>query len=92
MIVRRTSFFLALSCLIIVPMLANKIIWLANSKKTTGTFSFQGGGNSLDQIRMTHSFLYYKLGQDTIWFEALPHLELKEGQAVPVRVRQSFRC
>jgi hypothetical protein len=85
MIVRRTSFFLALSGLIIVPMLINKIVWLAQSKKTEGIFSFQGGGNALDQIRMTHSLLYYKLGKDTIWFEALPNLSLKEGQAVSVR-------
>jgi hypothetical protein len=85
MIVRRTSFFLALSSLIIVPLLANKIIWLANSKKTTGIFSFQGGGNALDQIRMSQSFMYYTLGKDTIWFEGLPHLNLKEGQTVPVR-------
>jgi hypothetical protein len=85
MLLHRVKFFLALSGLIAAPLLINKFVWLARSKKTAGVFSFQGGGNALDQMRMTHSILYFNLGKDTIWFEAPSNLDLQEGQAVSVR-------
>jgi hypothetical protein len=80
----RTLFFLALSLLFIIPAVILKGIWLLNAKKTSGVFYLQGRGNALDQIRTTHSYIYFKHGKDTIWFTDLGNLPLKEGDVVPV--------
>jgi hypothetical protein len=85
MIIHRTKFFLALFLLYITPLVLYKSIWLIQSKKATGKFAFESHGNALDQMRFPYSEIYFKHGNDTIWFKGPAGLHLKAGDMVPVR-------
>ena len=87
MVVHRTKFFLGLFLLLIIPLLLNKIVWLIQSKKTSGIYAFDEAGNALDQIRTTSSVFYFKHGSDTVWFKWPGSLKLKPGAIVPIRYR-----
>lgn len=101
MVLHRHIFFLALLLLPVVFLTGNKIIWLLHSKRTTGTFYFQGRGNALEQFRESYGIIYFKLGKDTVWFEQQGSLRFKRGDPVPVRYQagnpsdakvDNFRC
>lgn len=85
MVVRRIPFFLGLFGIFFIVLLTNKLIWLMQSKKTTGVFAFQGRGNALEQITLPFSELYFRLGKDTVWFKGPGKLGAKPGSMVPVR-------
>ena len=87
MIIRRSIFFLTLALLIILPVLTVKLIWIAGTKTTTGIKAFEGMGNALDQLRATYSVIYFKHGQDTVWFNSPTDLSYRPGDLVPVRYR-----
>jgi hypothetical protein len=53
MIISRNQFFLVLFLIITVPFLGNRIIWLANAKKTTGVMAFISHGDWGSAIGMT---------------------------------------
>jgi hypothetical protein len=81
----RTKFFLALFSLLVVPLLSYKVIWLLQSRKTSGIFAFEGRGNALDQMRFPYSDIYFKNGKDTIWFKGPGNLDLQPGATVSIR-------
>src|SRR5688572_547281 len=83
----RTKFFLSVILLLIIPLVTFKVIWLLQSKKTTGIFAFESYGPALDQIRFPYSVIYFFVGNDTIWFKGPPKLGLPEKAIVPVRYR-----
>jgi hypothetical protein len=85
MLLRKTPFFLLLSLLILVPLLAYKVHWLIHSKKTRGVMAFEGQGNAGDQVRQDYSIIYFRCGKDTVWFNGLGNLRLPTGTIVPVR-------
>jgi hypothetical protein len=85
MVMPRTKFFLALFLLYTTPLVLSKLIWLIQSKKATGKFAFESHGNALDQMRFPYSEIYFKHGNDTIWFNGPAGLHLKAGDMVPVR-------
>jgi hypothetical protein len=85
MIIHRTKFFLVLICLYITPLVLYRVIWLLQSKKTTGIFAFVTYGSALDQIRSPYSEIYFKHGIDTVWFQEPGKLKYKPGAIVPVR-------
>lgn len=89
MVIHRAKFFLALFSLIIIPLLVNKIIWLARSQKAEGIFGFNSKGNALDQIPQSYSILFFKYGKDTIWFNGPGNLSFEEGAAIPIRYQTS---
>lgn len=85
MIIQRTIFFLVLSVFFVLLISSGKVIWFLRSEKTTGVFSFEGRGNALEQIRITNSFIYFRHGKDTVWFNGPAGLNVPEGAAIPVR-------
>ena len=85
MIITRTKFFLSIILLLITPLVVPKMVWLLQSKKTMGIFSFEGKGNALDQWRSSYSVIYFMVGKDTIWFNGPGGLRLREDAIVPVR-------
>lgn len=85
MLIRRTVFFLMLSFFLVLLIASGKIIWVLQSEKTTGVFSFEGKGNALEQIRLTNSFIYFRHGKDTVWFKGPAGLHLAEGSPISVR-------
>jgi hypothetical protein len=88
MIIRRRYFFLALFSLLIIPFVAQKIIWLAGSKMTTGTMSFIGKSFS-GQMDNVYSVIWFMHGKDTIWFNGRNNIFFEEGEAVPIRYHRS---
>jgi hypothetical protein len=85
MIIHRTKFFLALICLFVTPVVLYKVIWLLQSKKTTGVYAFKSYGPALDQMRFPYSVIYFKHGADTVWFHGAGKLNYQPGDMVPVR-------
>jgi hypothetical protein len=85
MIIHRTKFFLALMCLIVIPLVTYKCIWLMQSRKVNGIFAFEGRGNALEQIRFPHSEIWFRDGNDTVWIKGPGGLNLKKGDVVGVR-------
>jgi len=85
MVMAKTTFFLALFLLIIIPLLVPKAIWLIHSQKATGFMAFTGQGNAGDQIVRPYSAIYFQHGKDTIWFNGLGNLHIKPGTPIPVR-------
>ena len=84
MVVSRNCFFAVLLVIVISPAFIVKSIFLLRAKKTEGVFSFESPGSPLEQIRMSYSVAYFKLNQDTVWFNGAPHLGLQEDTPVPV--------
>src|SRR5262249_49525517 len=84
MVMHRHLFFGYFFILLIVPPVAYRLIWLASSTRTQGVFYMEGHGNALEQIRTAYSFVYFKHGTDTVWFEGVGNRSYKEGQQVPV--------
>lgn len=89
MVIRRNTFFLVLALVYLLIAGGPKLIWFLNSQKTTGIFAFQGRGNALDQLPERASFIYFRHGNDTIWFKALAGLGLPENAPVPVRFQKN---
>lgn len=85
MVMPRAKFFLTLICLIVVPLVLYKVVWLIQSKKAAGKYAFRSYGPALDQIRFPYSAIYFIHAKDTIWFKGPGYLHLKEGAVVPVR-------
>jgi hypothetical protein len=89
MVIRRTTFFLLLALVYIAMVVVPKLVWLSGSKKTMGTFAFQGGGNALDQFPDRSSFIYFIYSNDTVWFKAPGRLDLPRNSPVRVRFREN---
>lgn len=85
MIIHRTKFFLALISIWVIPLVAYKCIWLMQSRKVNGIFSFEGHGNALEQIRFPHSEFWFKDGNDTVLLKGPGSLHLKKGAVIPLR-------
>jgi hypothetical protein len=84
MVVRRTTFVLGVFFLVFFVLTGSKLVWLMRSKQTTGYFAFQGRGNALEQIRLPFSEIYYRLGNDTVWFRGPGKLNFKSNTPVTV--------
>lgn len=85
MVLHRTTFFLVLFFLLIIPFLPGKLWWLAHSRKTEGVLFLEGKGEAGDQMPLDYTLIYFRLGKDTIWFNGLGNLHLPEDTRLPVR-------
>ncbi len=87
MVIHRNTFFLFLALIYIAAVAGPKLAWYIGTETTTGIFSFQGRGNALEQLPESASFIYFKYGNQQIWFKARGWLGLKENTLVPVRFK-----
>ena len=85
MLVNRTVFFGVLCLIVFACLAAGKIYWLLNSRKVKAVFVMEERGNALEQIRITHSNLYFTLGKDTIRFDGPLNLHLNTGDTIAAR-------
>lgn len=83
MIFRKTTFFLLLFAILVLPFFAWKIIWLAGAAKTNGVIQFRSKGitTSLDGSYLVVSFVANK---DTVWFHGRDRGSFTEGEITPV--------
>ncbi len=85
MLLSRNQFFLILFLIVTGPFMANRIIWLISSKKTTGTMAFISHDDWGSALGMrTYAVIDFKAGNDTISFDSFLNLDLKKGETVPV--------
>jgi hypothetical protein len=87
---KRNSFFLLLFVLIVSPLPVYKLIWLAGTRKTTGTLYFIGHGNFGSVLGIsTYPVIRFTSGEDTIYFNGNVNIPLKPDEKVPVRYRRN---
>ena len=90
MVLSRNQFFLLLFILVVVPFLANKIIWLANSRQTSGRMWYTGHGNLGSALGIsTYAVIRYRVGRDSLYFNNNVNLDIKPGEIVPVRYKKN---
>jgi hypothetical protein len=87
MVLHRTTFFLALSLLLLVPLLAPRTIWLIRSQKSEGIVAYKTMGDIGDQIRLSSNVIYFRHEKDTVWFNDMANLPLTPGERIPIRYR-----
>lgn len=87
MIISRNKFFLVAAATLLLPMLVPKMIWLTHTRHSIGVMAFEGRGGAGDQIPLSYSVVYFKLGKDTIWFNGLGNLHLHPGDSIPIRFK-----
>jgi hypothetical protein len=87
MTLTRTQFFLPLFCLLTLPFVLPRLVWLRGTQTTTGLFAFAGMGSVGDQMPLSYSVIYFRHGRDTVWFNGLGNLGLHPGDRVPVRYK-----
>jgi hypothetical protein len=85
MVIRQITLFISIFLLYATPIIVHKIIWLSRSQKSNGVFSFEGMGDAGERIKLSYSFIYFKYGNEKIWFKGLGNMHLKEGSIVPIR-------
>ncbi len=89
MVIRQITLFISIFLLYSTPIILPKIIWLSQSRKTNGIFSFEGKGSAGERIQLSYSFIHFKYGNRIIWFKGLGNMHLKEESVVPVRYQKN---
>ena len=86
----RNKFFIWLLAVMLLPFLANRIIWLAGSKETTGVMSFVGHGDLGSALGIsTYAVIDFKTGYNNVSFHSGMEPGLKEGDSVTVLYQKS---
>ena len=87
MLLTRNQFFLLLLLLFVVPVVTCKVCWLARSQRTLGVMCFTG--HTLETIGVSrHPVIWFKAGNDSIFFNGNSNVDYRDGDLVPVRYRQ----
>ena len=90
MILSRSSFFIILFLLIVVPWFIPKTIWLINSKKAIGVMEFVGHDNLGSVLGMsTYPVVQFKVGDSVFHFNGNMNLSLQKGQSIEVRYQRN---
>ncbi len=90
MVLARNQFFVLLFIIVITPFLSYKIIWLANSKQTTGRMWYTGHGNLGSALGIsTYAVIRYRVGNDSLYFNSNVNLDLKAGEIVRVLYKKN---
>jgi hypothetical protein len=81
----RNKFFLGLLAVMLLPFLANRIIWLAGSREAKGIMSFVGHGDLGSALGIsTYAVIDFKTGDNNVSFHSAMEPGLKEGDTVTV--------
>ena len=90
MVLKRNQFFLLLFAIVIVPFLANKVIWLATSKQITGIMCFTGHGNFGSVLGISsYPVIGFKINKDSVFLKGNVNLDLKRGDIISVRYQKN---
>lgn len=86
----RQSFFLLLLVVVLLPLPAYKVFWLAGTRETTGTMYFTGHGNLGSVLGIsTYPVIWFKNGNDTIFFNGNVDVPLRPEEKISIRYRKS---
>jgi hypothetical protein len=84
MTVKRSTFFLALFCLAVLPFPVMNAYWLLRSVKTIGIVRFTGKEIS-GQMTKEYAVVTFKTGNQTIWFNGYDDVLFPRHEVIPVR-------
>jgi hypothetical protein len=84
-VLSKERFFLLLFLLTVLLAFGPRALWMLHSRTTWGVFAFEGAGNAGDQISLSNSINYFRLGKDTILFTGMGNLEYCPGDFIPIR-------
>ncbi len=87
MILGRTTFFLILAVVCIVPFAGRNIWWLIRSEKATGEMRFMGK-DFAGQLPVQYPIIRFRFGKDTLWFRGPSNIMYQKGELVPVRYQK----
>ena len=83
------QFFFLLLCMLLLPFVIYKTVWLVASVPTQGTMCFMGK-NLNGQFSSTYPVIKFRTEKgDTIFFNGLNEAEYKIGAQVPVRYQRT---
>jgi hypothetical protein len=85
----RIQFFFLLNGLIVFPFFAYKLIWLSGSAATIGEMCFMGKQQNGQIVTNYPVIKFTGTGPGTIFFNGIDELQLKQGDAVPVRYQKN---
>ena len=74
--------------ILVGPFVIHKIIWLSNSRQTTGIVWFTGHTLEVQSIS-SHPVIRFKKGNDTVYFDGNVNLDLTPGEVVAVRYQKN---
>ena len=89
MTLSKNRFLLLLLVVLISPIIAFKLVWIANSTATLGKVYFRGNTLELDGSISSHLVILFKDGNDSITFNAPSTLPYEINDPVPVRYQKS---
>ena len=90
MTLSRNLFFAGLAALLLLPLVAYKLIWLAGTCETTGTMYFTGHGNLGSVLGVsTYPVIRFSTGKDTILFNGNVNIPLKADERISVRYQKN---
>jgi hypothetical protein len=87
MLLSRNIFLLLLLTILVLPIVAYKVGWLARSEKTMGIMCFTG--HTLTPLgTSSHPVIRFKAGRDSIFFNGPGNMSFPPGGSVPVRFQE----
>ena len=84
MTLSRYQIFFILMLIFVAPFFIHKALWIANSKRTTGKMWFKGYTMELQSIS-SHAVILFKIGRDSVVFNAGLKPGWKPGSIIPIR-------
>jgi hypothetical protein len=84
MILSRNQFFIILLIALVGPFYFSKILWLTSSRQAIGSAWFMGHTLELHGDISRHLVILFKVGQDSVTFNAADNWGFRVGDLVPV--------
>jgi hypothetical protein len=75
--------------IILLPLPVYKLIWLAGTRETMGTYYFTGHGNLGSVLGVsTYPVIWFRHGNDTVFFNGNVNIPLKPDEKISVRYQK----
>ena len=87
MVFSRNAFFFLLFLVLTLPFLLPNIIWLLNSKKTTGVVEGIGTATGVSFGRDTYAYVSFTVNNQAYYFQGMDH-DYKAGDKVVLRYQK----
>ena len=84
MAVKKSTFFVALFVILILPFLLHNFFWIVMSREINGSMRYVGKSTS-GQLSKEFSVIRFFIEKDTVWFNGMDNYFFKKDEVVPVR-------
>ena len=84
----KSTFFLILFVIFVLPFLIYNSAWILRSDKANGIARFIGKSYT-GQFSKQYTKISFSTGKDTVWFNGMANYIFKRHEAVPIRYQRS---